>query len=270
MSTDILQAFSSFSILSLLSYQFFWGRCYEIFLRLHQALGILTAYGVWIHLVPRPLLPRLCNYFSVGICSATALVLCLLMLYRNGIFRRGFAHATITSSENSVLIRVALPFPVKVRAGQYVGLWLWSPSVSFWSFAQSHPFVVTSWSDKPQDTLDLFIEPHKGLTRQLRQRSNVPSDPCIALINGPYGVSVPAGEFAVVVMVASGFGIAAHLPYLKQLMYGYNSRRVRTRRIHLVWQLETPGMSRTAAPSFVPGHHTDMVRYCHGRGGPPQ
>ncbi len=243
MDTDVLQAVSSCSILLLLSHQFFRDRYYEIFLRLHQALGILAVYGVWMHLVPRPLLPRLYNYISVGICGVNTLILCLLMLYRNGMFRRGFPRATLTSSKNSLLIQVALPFPVKVRAGQYVSLRLWSPSVGFWSFTQHHPFVVTSWSDEPQGTLDLFIEPREGLTRQLLQRSQVRSDPCTALIGGPYGISVPAGEFAVVILVASGFGIAAHLPYLRQLIYRYNSRKVRTRRIHLVWQLETPGMS---------------------------
>ncbi|RSL52058.1 hypothetical protein CEP51_015115 [Fusarium floridanum] len=40
-------------------------------------------------------------------------------------------------------------------------------------------------------------------------------------------------------MFASGFGIAAQLPYLKKLMYGYNSRKARTRRVHLVWKLKT-------------------------------
>jgi hypothetical protein len=44
-----------------------------------------------------------------------------------------------------------------------------------------------------------------------------------------------------ILMVASGFGIAAHLPYLKQLIYGYNAREVRTRRIHLVWQVRDIG-----------------------------
>ncbi|RSL49678.1 hypothetical protein CEP51_015452 [Fusarium floridanum] len=38
-------------------------------------------------------------------------------------------------------------------------------------------------------------------------------------------------------MVASGFGIAAQLPYLKKLMHEYNNRKARTRRVHLVWKL---------------------------------
>ena len=40
-----------------------------------------------------------------------------------------------------------------------------------------------------------------------------------------------------ILIVASDFGIAAHLPYLKKLIHGYNAREVRARRIHLVWQV---------------------------------
>ena len=41
------------------------------------------------------------------------------------------------------------------------------------------------------------------------------------------------------------FGIAAHLPYLKQLIRGYNARNVRAHRVHLVWQLSDIGEFRT-------------------------
>ncbi|CRG88114.1 hypothetical protein PISL3812_05141 [Talaromyces islandicus] len=42
-----------------------------------------------------------------------------------------------------------------------------------------------------------------------------------------------------VVLVASGFGIAAAIPYLKKLVYSYNTSASRTRRVHLVWEVET-------------------------------
>ena len=40
-----------------------------------------------------------------------------------------------------------------------------------------------------------------------------------------------------ILMVASDFGIAAHLPYLKRLIHGYNARQLCARRVHLVWQV---------------------------------
>lgn len=39
-------------------------------------------------------------------------------------------------------------------------------------------------------------------------------------------------------MIATGIGIAAQLPYLKELIWGFNYCNIRTRRIYLVWQLE--------------------------------
>ena len=49
------------------------------------------------------------------------------------------------------------------------------------------------------------------------------------------------GKYEKIVMVANGFGIAAHLPYLRRLIHGYNSYEIRIRRIHLVWQIQDIG-----------------------------
>ncbi|PVH68529.1 hypothetical protein DL98DRAFT_599439 [Cadophora sp. DSE1049] len=57
------------------------------------------------------------------------------------------------------------------------------------------------------------------------------------MFSGPHGTSIAMDEYESVLMVASGFGIAAHLSSLKKLIYGYNARLGRTRRIRLVWQL---------------------------------
>jgi len=44
------------------------------------------------------------------------------------------------------------------------------------------------------------------------------SDFRTAFISGPYGSTAPAGDYGKVVMIASGFGIAAQLPLLKELI----------------------------------------------------
>ena len=171
----------------------------------------------------------------------SVLVLGFLTLRRSGILVHGFPRATVTQSRCAIIVNVALSRPLFVRAGQQVNLWLFMPSTSFRSLFQSHPFVVASWSDVPQSSLDLLVEPRQGLTQHLLTRSGLQNNSCPVLFNGPHGISVPVGEYEVVLMIASGFGIAAQLPYLKQLLHGYNSRRVRTRRIHLVWELKTLG-----------------------------
>jgi hypothetical protein len=152
--------------------------------------------------------------------------------------------AHITHEYGAVKVRIQLQKPLDVKAGQAINLWMWMPSVSFWSFLQSHPFVVISWAEKPQDHLDLFIEPRRGLTRELlyHAKSGHTMNPWV-LFNGPYGKSIPIEDCENILIVASGFGIVAHLLYLKQLIHGYNAHEVRARRIHLVWQVQDIGKS---------------------------
>ena len=140
------------------------------------------------------------------------------------------------------MMQITLSQPLKVQAGQYIGLWI--PSVSFWSFLQSHPFMVTSWSDEKQSSLDLLVQCRGGLTQELLRHSKACGNfisSHLVMISGPYGISAPVGEYECVLMIASGFGGAAQLPYLKKLIYGYNTCKARTRRVHLVWQLQTLG-----------------------------
>lgn len=40
-------------------------------------------------------------------------------------------------------------------------------------------------------------------------------------------------------MNATSFGIATQLPFLKQLIHGYNNYKARTCQVHLVWQLQS-------------------------------
>ena len=42
-------------------------------------------------------------------------------------------------------------------------------------------------------------------------------------------------------MIASGSSIVALLPYIQQLIYGYNLYKTCTSRVHFIWQIETPG-----------------------------
>ena len=140
----------------------------------------------------------------------------------------------------AIRMQLRLSRPLVIDAGQYINLWV--PAVSFWSFLQTHPFTVISWEANEQDTLELLIEPRRGLTRELLSctKKGYTINP-VVIFSGPHGVTVPMGEYENVLMVASGFGIAAFVPYLKKLLYGYNTRAVRARRVHLVWQIENEG-----------------------------
>ena len=142
---------------------------------------------------------------------------------------------------------------------------------------QSHPFTIASWSEGGKSSLDFLIEPRDGFTQKLfdctieyekrsvfikgmeegdETQSKVDdidkrsfgkartyedeselSDLCIALFSGPHCSDAPIDDYGKVLMVATGFGIAAQLPLLKELIQEFNQSQVRTHSIHLLWQL---------------------------------
>ena len=212
---------------------------------MHQALAVLSAYATWQHLPSKSPFLRVYIYIVAGVFIWQ----CGSVIYRSRSRGRGYCRAFITtldedesrnSKEEVVKIRLALSRKLKVKAGQSINLWI--PSVSFWSFMQSHPFMVTSWAEGYQDTLELFIEPRRGLTRELLRcgKYNIEINRShLALFSGPHGISTPVCTYESVIMIATGFGIAAQLPYLKQLIHGYNNCKARTRRVLLIWQLQS-------------------------------
>ena len=235
----------------LLSLPIFRKPSYEIFLRTHQALAFLCAYTLWRHLSSKWSLARICVYVSTGILGLTSFLQFCSILRRNASLRRGFPRVQVNKIGAGIKITVMVPYRLQVKAGQYINLWI--PSVSFWSFLQSHPFVVASCEEGKQTTLELLIGPQRGLTSKFLHNStygsgSMQANLLLALFSGPHGLSAPLADFETVFLVASGLGIAAQLPYLRQLIRGYNDFRVRTRRIHLVWQLQSLGEYRGTCP----------------------
>ncbi|KAK2037620.1 hypothetical protein LZ31DRAFT_434728, partial [Colletotrichum somersetense] len=234
-------AASATGVLVLLSIPAFRNNFYEVFMRLHQGLAILSIYGIWEHLALQSPLARLCLYVLIGTSALSMLFLSCLIIHRNGLLGYGFPRTSINNSGDVILLKVALSRPIIVDAGQSICLWVHTPSATLRSLWQMHPFVVASWSDSPLQTLDLLVEPRSGLTQKFLQfsKSHKAQQTCLTLFGGPHGTSIPVTDYDVVLMVASGYGIAAQLPYLKKLIYEFNSRKARTRRIHLVWKLGT-------------------------------
>lgn len=220
---------------------------YEIFLRTHQALAIFTASSVWRHLRFIDGFPWLYIYIYGGVACFLNLVYVGLTVYRNK--RRGnpFPRFLVRQQDGGICVTVELSRPVRVEAGQYINLWVWAPAVNPWSWIQTHPFTVISWSPIEQISLELLIEPRSGLTSKLIQTGTVerPTDDASlsypALFSGPHGVSFPVWEFKTVIMFATGFGIAALLPFLEKLVHGRKFFKGCARRIHLVWHVQDLG-----------------------------
>lgn len=213
---------------------------YEIFLRTHQALALLLTYAIWRHLPSSKRFPRAYIYVSAGLYVAMLILQVSSVVFYNGVFRYHLSRATLTHDNGAVKVRIQLQKPLEIAPGSYINMWI--PAISFSAFLQSHPFMVISWAPGEQHTINLLIEPQRGLTRDLlyHAKSNYTTN-YLVLFSGPHGTSVAMDEYESILMVASGFGITTQLPYLKSLIYGYNSRRVQARRIHLVWQIRHKG-----------------------------
>ena len=131
--------------------------------------------------------------------------------------------------------------PWNVRAGQYVYLWI--PRVSFWAFCQSHPFLITSWSydvrGKAQQ-IELLVHIRNGFTRHLSNYINTTN--LRLWIDGPHGYNANFGDFGSILLLATGPGIAAQIPFAKEILEGYKKLEVRTRRLYLIWELDREGI----------------------------
>jgi len=210
---------------------------YDLSLRLHQMLSAALAYAIWRHIPHKSWAPECYALVGAATFLGSSLLQLSLVLYRNNV---ALSHARISYDCDTIRVRLHLNRPLLVQAGQYINIWL--PSASFWSFTQSHPFTVVSWSNEAQTQLDLFIKPRKGFTKELFGLSKYGPTTSIALFSGPHGRALDIGRFENVILLATDFGIAAHLPYLKQLIHHRTNNA--TRRIHLVWQIETSGKLR--------------------------
>jgi hypothetical protein len=229
---------------------------YEVFLRGHQALVGLFVYGVWRHLPIRGRLPGVYLTVALAFLGLNLVVPLLFFLYRNGLLAgRGAPRAILSyayqgatkeggddGTVSAIRVRLSLPRPLKVDAGQYINLWI--PGVGLGAWTQTHPFAVTSWSRGNQNTFELLVWPRQGLSKDLLRHVQAVPDSSIsflALFSGPHGISEDVSHCESALVVASGVGIAAVIPYVKKMIYGYNTCTSQVRRVHLVWQVESKG-----------------------------
>ena len=202
---------------------------------------------IWRHVTDKLAFPGLCIYVSSGIFIAVVLFEILWILYRNFTFHHGCSRAKIDVVHDAIRIRIQVRRSWNIQAGQYINIWL--PSVGYRALLESHPFMIVSWavdtSRKPKlTTVQLLIEPRDGFTHRLLRYARRSSEATkhLVLYSGPHGSPTSMKEYGTVLLIATGFGVAAILPHLKELLEGYERCKVVTRRIHVVWQLKGEGL----------------------------
>lgn len=230
-------------------------------------MALCILYAVWMHVKGSEV--SLARYCVIGIagcfifgCAGQMLQILVL----NQVFYRGFPRARIVKVGHVVRVFLHTPAAITVHAGQYLQLYI--PTISLWSLCQTHPFVIASVRYHGRGmVLDLMVEPRRGWTSKLELRAReehsvvdeqLPSSFYFALFSGPHGHAVNVDNHGLVIMVASGWGIMAQIPYLQHLIRGNNNSTTKARRIHLIWQLGHEGILLTITSRF--GYNTDFNR----------
>ena len=236
-------------LLALMLLPFVKKRVYELFLRTHQGCALVMIYTIWKHTHSFPAKSWLYTVIYISTLTITGMVLLARIIFRNAALGKGSVQLALQRHGDVVQLTLELPRAWKVRAGER--LMLGVPCVGLFYLFQSHPFTIVWWEvDQTDQTVlvSLLFRPRNGFTRRLVERVEI-NKTCRAWVDGPFGpcsvhplgLSSEVGDYGHLLLVATGIGIAAQLPYIKEILEGYHSARVRTRRISLVWQLDRPG-----------------------------
>lgn len=237
---------------------------YEAFLVLHILAAVTACIGLWYHLAAKPEYAQWLNYLKAAIALwALDRGFRLARIgYRN--FGRKMTTATVEVLPGEALrVTLRVTRPWQFQPGQH--LYLYMPTVGLWT---SHPFTI-SWCEENQavfdeekvhqaeNTMSLIIRRRTGFTDALYKKAIACPGPeniftAKALVEGPYGKIDSFGSYGTVVLVAGGIGITHPLPFVKELVAGYANGTIATRRITLVWIIQTPGqyIHESVRPSY--------------------
>jgi predicted ferric reductase len=232
---------------------------YEFFKMLHIALAILCIVGVWFHL---QILGYTSDKIQMRYLIIAISVWCAdrfgrflrLMYYNVGRSRTRTVVEALPGNAVRVTMTVARNWPF--RPGQHA--YLYMPGISLW---QSHPFSVAWYqgvddvnSDKllsnvndrtgmQKAQVSFVIRARTGFTDKLYQKvasTSAGKMEVAGFVEGPYGVRHPLDSYGTVVLFAGGVGVTHQVPYVKDLVAGFRDGVVATRRILLVWTIQTP------------------------------
>lgn len=245
---------------------------YEVFLHMHFIVVIITFAFLWIHLIGYPQLGFLIA--TIAIWAVTRGWRFASLAYRTW-GGSGRCQAVVEALPGDALrVTLTTPRPWKYKSGQSlyltipsVGLWTAHPFSIAWSDAdhglkrsatvkrggtvkafddiEKRPIVSSrpKSSEMEKATYSLVIKARTGMTGKLYDRvarssgADAGKMTFNACIEGPYGGDRSMASYGTVMLFASGVGITHQIPYIKQLLEGYNDGTVAARRITLVWSV---------------------------------
>lgn len=220
---------------------------YELGAKLHYILAVVLLYSMWGHrrndpwIARTPILVIACVFLLSTTCQV------LRVLYRNLTFGSSVPKAWLVRHRGAANIRIPLRRGWKVRAGQFVQLCV--PGATSWSLIQTHPFMICWWEDDRDGTalsISLLVAGRRpnSFTNRLVKTFCDPhrqSTPFTAWIDGPFDTQSTFSACGTVVLLATGIGIAAQLPHVKNIVRACSSYESKTRRLCLIWELDDEG-----------------------------
>ena len=217
---------------------------YEFFSKSHYLLGLFLVYAIWRHLPVKNDISRYYLIIALATLTLTTILRYSRIIFRSIRWSKPNATTTLRQIDNAIVAQIHIPRPWKIRAGQFI--YIWMPGVSPFSFFQSHPFMISWWDQDSSgrgETIYLLLKPRSGFTQRLLRHLDSPG--LSTSVDGPYGERIKTKDFGQIIMFASGIGIAAQIPYIKELLEGAENRSVCTRRILLIWQLDKESKHHT-------------------------
>lgn len=228
---------------------------YETFKIVHILLVITAIIGIWYHLQLKHY-PQIKYLYPVIVFW---LIDRAIRGWRVG-YRNIGAGGTRTVVEalpgNACRVTVTMARPWNFKPGQHA--YLYMPSIGLLT---SHPFS-TAWSedatDLAEDKLEVgrqdvlerrksqisfVVRARTGFTNTLyRKAVDSPDGRLVTscFVEGPYGGHHQMHSYGTVILFAGGVGIAHQVPYVRDLVVGYSNGTVATRKVVLVWVIQSP------------------------------
>ncbi|KAF1352980.1 hypothetical protein EJ07DRAFT_134853 [Lizonia empirigonia] len=229
---------------------------YEVFLHGHIVGAALALGAVWVHLKERP--QQLMLYGVVAIWAAERFMR-LARLIVNNVGNGGSSADVEVLPGDALRITVKMARPWSFRPGQHA--YLYMPSIGLWT---NHPFSI-AWSEEEEDphhidekglpmtsndlalqksktSMSFIVRRRTGFTDKLFRKADLSasgrfSTTCYA--EGPYG-GEDLSSYGTVMLWAAGIGITHQVPHVRDIVAGYANGTVATRRLTLVWIIQSP------------------------------
>ncbi|KAI1200472.1 ferric reductase like transmembrane component-domain-containing protein [Nemania serpens] len=228
---------------------------YETFKIMHILLAVAAVVGLWYHLNMKGLDQLKWLIAVVPLWVGDRFLRFARLAYHN-VGKGGTRTLVEALPGNAVRVTVTMARPWEFRPGQHA--YLYMPTISFW---QSHPFTV-AWSEEAENqnadklamnrqdilamrktSMSFVIRARTGMTSALYDRAAANPDGRLitrCLVEGPYGGEHMMDSYGTVMLFAGGVGITHAVPHVRHLVAGFANGTVATRKVILVWIIQSP------------------------------